>query len=191
MPDSDTDRQPWEKRPDETQRAYEVFCIYRDLGPERSLQKAHDAEYGEGAGNLRYVEGWSSDYDWPDRAAAHDRYLEEQRREEYEKEMTTGLSHAGARVRKLKDLHGRLEEELAENLWLEDVKIGPQGSQVRIRKYNTALVRDYLRSLKHIAKEVGGRKKKVDVTSQGQSIGDDISVSIDGATPLVETGGEE
>jgi len=184
------DEEPWTKREDETQRAYEVFCVYRDLGPERSLQKAHDEEYGEGAGNLRYVEGWSSEYDWPERAQAYDRYLEKKRREEYEEELTSGLSHAGARVEKLKELHDRLEEELAENLWLQDVKIGPQGSQVTIQKYNGQLVRDYLRTLKHIAKEVGGRKKKVDVTSQGQRVGDDVSVSIEGATPLVEEGGE-
>jgi len=191
MPDSDTDRQPWEKRDGETSRAYEVFCVYLEMGPrERSIEKVVE-ELGKPSGYSRHLERWSSEHDWVDRAAAHDEHLAAKRREEYEKEMTTGLSHAGARVRKLKDLHERLEEELAENLWLEDVKIGPQGSQVRIRKYNTALVRDYLRSLKHIAKEVGGRKKKVDVTSQGQSIGDDISVSIDGATPLVETGGEE
>ena len=182
------DTQPWDKRPDETQRGYEVFCIYRDLGPERSLQKAHDEEYGEGAGNLRYVEGWSSEHDWPERAAAYDRYLEEQRRQEYEEEMTTGLSHAGARVRKLKDLHDRLESELDQNLWLQDIKIGPQGAQVPIQKYNSGLVRDYLRTLKHIAKEVGGRKKKVDVTSQGDQLeGVDVRV-VDGPDPDV---GEE
>jgi hypothetical protein len=180
---------PWTKRDDETQRAYEGFCVYRDLGPERSLQEAHDEFYGEGAGNLRYMEGWSSTYDWVDRASAYDQYLEEKRRQEYEKEMTSGLSHAGARVRKLKELHDRLESELEENLWLEDVKIGPQGSQVTIQKYNGQLVRDYLRALKHIAKEVGGRKKQVDVTSQGQSIGDDVTVRIEGETPLVNEGG--
>jgi len=84
--------------------------------------------------------------------------MAEKRRQEYEKEMTTGLSHAGARVRKLKDLHDRLESELEENLWTTDIKIGPQGSQVPIRKYNGQLVRDYLRVLSDLADEVGGRK---------------------------------
>lgn len=182
--------QPWTKREDETQRAYEGFCVYRDLGPERSLQEAHDEFYGEGANNERYMEGWSADFDWVERAHAYDQYLEEQRRAEYEKEMTTGLSHAGARVRKLKELHDRLEDEIEENLWIEDIKIGPQGSQVTITKYNGQLVRDYLRTLKHLAKEVGGRKKQVDVTSQGQSIGDGVSVTIDGEMPQISEGGQ-
>jgi len=185
MPDSDTDRQPWEKRDGETSRAYEVFCVYLEMGPrERSIEKVVE-ELGKPSGYSRHLERWSSEHDWVDRAAAHDEHLAAKRREEYEKEMTTGLSHAGARVRKLKDLHDRLEDELEQNLWIEDVKIGPQGSQVRIRKYNGELVRDYLRSLKHIAKEVGGRKKKVDVTSQGDQLeGVDVRV-VDGPDPDV------
>ena len=182
--------QPWTKRDDETQKAYRAFCIYRDAGRDRSHEYVRK-ELGRSSGYTRWLEEWSSEHDWVDRAHAYDQYLEEKRRQEYEKEMTTGLSHAGARVRKLKDLHDRLEEELEDNLWLTDVKIGPQGEQVTIRKYNAQLVRDYLRALKHLAKEVGGRKKKVDVTSQGQSIGDGIDVNIEGAMPLVEESGAD
>lgn len=184
------DNQPWEKQPGETSKAYRAFCIYRDAGPDKRTHEYVREELGKSPGYTRWLEEWSSKHDWVDRAHAYDQHLEEQRRQEYEEEMTTGLAHAGARVRKLKDLHHRLEDELAENLWLEDVKIGPQGRHVTIRKYNGSLVRDYLRTLKHIAKEVGGRKKKVDVTSQDQAIGDGVTVSVEGAVPIVEEGGE-
>ncbi len=33
--------QAWTRRPGETARAYECFCIYRDLGPGRSLDAAY------------------------------------------------------------------------------------------------------------------------------------------------------
>ena len=177
--------EPWTKRDDETQRAYEVFCVYRDMGPGRSLPKTHDEEYGKDAGNVRIVEKWSSAYDWPDRAHAYDLHLEELRRAEYEKEMTTGLANAGARVRELKELAHRLKDEMQEHLWLQDFKITPQGGTIPIRKYNSPLVRDWQRALDHIAKEVGGRKQQVDVTTQGQALDGGIDVQISGAVPLI------
>jgi hypothetical protein len=179
------DTEIWTKQDDETQRAYEVFCVYRDMGPSRRLIDAHDAVYGEGAGNIRLLQRWSSQYDWVERAEAYDQYLEAQRRKEYEREMTTGLAHAGARVRKLKDLYHRLEDELEDNLWLEDVKITPQGQQIPVQRYNSQLVRDVMRALDDIAKEVGGRKQQVDVTTQGQALDKGIDVSIEGAVPLI------
>ena len=108
----DTDRQPWDKRDGETARAYEVFCIYLEMGPERTHEAVRE-ELGRPPGYTRHLERWSSEHDWVDRAAAHDEYMAEKRRQEYEEEMTTGLSHAGARVRKLKDLHDRLEHVAA------------------------------------------------------------------------------
>lgn len=164
-------KQEWHKREDETSRAYNAFEIYLRMGPEeRSLRKVHDELYGEDANNMSHVKRWSTNHSWVNRSAAWDEHMAEQRRKEYEKEMTTGLSHAGARVRKLKDLHDRLERELAENLWTEDIKIGPHGEQVTIRKYNSQLVRDYLRSLKHIAKETGGRKDVLDLETGEEQV---------------------
>lgn len=185
MPD-----EPWTKRDDETQRAYNVFCVYRDLGPNRSLQKCHDHEdvYGKGPDNIRQIEKWSSAYDWVARTEAYDQYLEEQRRQEYEKEMTSGLAHAGLRVRKLKNLASELEDEIFEqgNHWVTDVKIGPSGEQVAVQRYNGQLVRDFQRTLDDLAKEVGGRKQKVDVTTQGKAMNEGINVSIEGAVPIIE-----
>jgi len=39
-PTEERQRKPWERRPDETARAYGAFCVYRDLGPDRTLTLA-------------------------------------------------------------------------------------------------------------------------------------------------------
>lgn len=180
----------WDRREDETQRAYEVFCQYLELGPrDRSLDKVRQ-QLGKPSGYTRWLEEWSSKYDWVARAEAHDQMITERRREEYEKEMTTGLSNAGARVRKLKCLHDRLEDELDDSLWVDDVKITPQGDTIPIQKYNAPLVRNYLSVLDDIAAEVGGRKKQVDVTTQGQALDGGIDVAIEGAVPMITRPGD-
>lgn len=59
---------PWERQEEETSKAYAAFCVYRDLGPERSLAKA-GAALGKNPGGL---EEWSSKNDWVKRSAAWD-----------------------------------------------------------------------------------------------------------------------
>lgn len=68
----------WHKRGSETNKAYAAFVIYRDLGHNRSLQKAANQYYGKSAANVRQLERWSSQHDWVARVAAYD---EHQRRE--------------------------------------------------------------------------------------------------------------
>lgn len=58
----------WGRLPEESAKAYEAFCAYRDLGPSRSIPKAGEI-VGKGKGTL---EPWSSKYNWPERAAAWD-----------------------------------------------------------------------------------------------------------------------
>ncbi len=68
----------WERRTSETDRAWHAFTVYRDLGASRrSLQLTHDAIYGEAAGNLRYVEVWSSEHEWVLRVRAWDAHVDE------------------------------------------------------------------------------------------------------------------
>src|SRR6266545_5521508 len=75
--------------PHESARAFAAFCMYRDLGPGRSVAAAWNArQVTTGAkGPIDVVPQrsrpsgrwnlWSSKYHWVDRAAAHDRKIDE------------------------------------------------------------------------------------------------------------------
>lgn len=68
---------PWEQQPQETHRAYTAFCVFRDLGPRRTLAAAAAAYYQRTADSLeRQVDKWSSAFRWVERAAAWDRHLD-------------------------------------------------------------------------------------------------------------------
>lgn len=59
---------PWERQEGESTKAFEAFCVYRDLGIQRSIAKA-----GRSLGKSQaLLEGWSSKFDWVERAAQWD-----------------------------------------------------------------------------------------------------------------------
>jgi hypothetical protein len=73
----------WDKLPEESSKAYEAFCVYRDMGTERSLVKA-----GEKLGKSRIlIEGWSAKYRWVERVGAYDSYLDQLKRKTREREI--------------------------------------------------------------------------------------------------------
>ena len=74
----------WERQPYESSKAYAAFCIYRDLGTERSLDKALAAANKKPT-NRRHWARWMGKYNWLERARAYDDYLERKKREEKEK----------------------------------------------------------------------------------------------------------
>lgn len=85
---SETDaRHSWERREDESTKAYAAFCAYRDLGIERSFDKAYRAVKGA---EKRAVTGrwklWANVYEWRRRAQDYDLYLELQARQRREAE---------------------------------------------------------------------------------------------------------
>lgn len=60
--------QPWELMEGETAKPFEAFCIYRDMGPDRSL-----AQVAKQLGKSQaLMERWSTTYDWVKRATAWD-----------------------------------------------------------------------------------------------------------------------
>lgn len=75
-----------------------------------------------------------------------------------------GLALRSERVRRLKQLAGRLEEDLLgdrERLWVKDRKAigsGPFQEFVEFEEFNSAEVREYRGVLDDIAKELGDRK---------------------------------
>jgi len=75
----------WERQNDEGSKAYAAFCVYRDLGPERSLEKVRQnldkPRTKKSLGDL------SVKYNWVKRAQAYDDYMEGKKREKKEKEI--------------------------------------------------------------------------------------------------------
>lgn len=69
----------WEKLPDETGKAYEAFCIYRDMGIDRSIHKVALKRTESGPHTSRLKE-WSRKYHWILRATAYDEHLDDIRR---------------------------------------------------------------------------------------------------------------
>ena len=64
----------------ETAKAYSAYCIYRNMGASRSLEKASIKFYtGQSPdnypvkGNIRRIERWSSQWNWVERCQDFDR----------------------------------------------------------------------------------------------------------------------
>lgn len=86
---------PWDQQPGESAKAYAAFCIYRDLGPRRSLDAAsrsyHRSEQeGQGPPNRRLprasgtVRRWAQCLNWQARARAWDQERERLKQAEQE-----------------------------------------------------------------------------------------------------------
>ena len=73
---------PWERQPDETQKQYEAFCVYRDMGTNRTLEKV-----GQHLGkSTALMERWSSKNQWVNRVTAWDDERERIEREAAQKQ---------------------------------------------------------------------------------------------------------
>jgi hypothetical protein len=91
-----SEREPWEKRPRESYKAFNAFAVFRDLGPERTLPKVAAAVKK----SISMIQQWSSRHDWLERADAYDLYVDRRLREQRETdieeatriERTAGLS---------------------------------------------------------------------------------------------------
>jgi uncharacterized membrane protein len=97
-----------ERLPQESPRAYRAFCIYRDLGPDRSLDQAWKrfcaaSDPTKDRGSARrpgHWAAWSQKYQWVERAEAYDDVIEEENR-----------SAAAERRRKLHEARSKFQSE--------------------------------------------------------------------------------
>lgn len=65
---------PWERQKGESEKAYEAFATYRDMGAERSITKV-----AQSLNKTRALIGrWSSQWSWTERARAYDNELEKE-----------------------------------------------------------------------------------------------------------------
>src|SRR5215216_4182449 len=117
----------FERQAGERQDTYLKFCMYRDMGPARSLRKLAQ-ELGCSEGNLQQL---SSKHDWQARVQAYDDHLQMTRQnaiEHYEREKMRDLGERRNRVQeevvglqeralvRLKEMmeHGVIREQIVE-----------------------------------------------------------------------------
>jgi hypothetical protein len=76
----------YERMPGEPPKAFHAFRIYRDLGPDRTLENVR-ISLGKSSGYSRQLAYWSGDYEWVERAGLYDGHLDKQSRKEAEKSL--------------------------------------------------------------------------------------------------------
>ncbi len=178
-----------ERQSGETDNAVIACNDWLRLGPGRSLP-ALNKKYTEfnqlepptsSEGTLKH---WSSKFGWAKRAAEFDGQWEDIKNAERAAELNFGLSLDYERIRKLKRLSDLLESQIYElsekdpltgkqsriNLWVPDVKVvgaGDAAEVVDIERFNAALLREYRETLNDLAKEVGGRVQRQEVSGAG------------------------
>lgn len=87
---------PWEQQPEEPGNKFLAFCIYRDMGPARTLREAgrrwmpltfssskhvQNGKDGRGQNQGSLVATWARQFNWAIRARAWDMEMDRQRRE--------------------------------------------------------------------------------------------------------------
>ncbi len=71
----------WERLESDTPKSYEAFCVYRDMGASRSLDKAWKQHKNSIKNTPRYFAQWSIDHNWQERVQAWDDYQDSLRQE--------------------------------------------------------------------------------------------------------------
>ena len=74
---ADAEIPPWERQPEETEKSFEYFCLYRDMGQTRSLQKVADAAGKAFITIAKVSEKWK----WKERTKAWSDYRDRERRD--------------------------------------------------------------------------------------------------------------
>jgi len=89
----DEEKHEWDRLPGESSKAYAHFCLYRDMGQERSLRKL--AAEAKTRSRLRQLQHWSSRWKWVERCRSYDDHLQFQDRLRHEKERKDMLTRHG------------------------------------------------------------------------------------------------
>ncbi len=73
---------PWERQTGETEKAYEAFLIYKNLGPGRTLVAVSERLQK----SYTLIRRWAKEQDWKNRVFSWDRDIERKAKAEAEKE---------------------------------------------------------------------------------------------------------
>lgn len=116
------DVKPWERQENETPRAYEAFCVYRDLGPGRSITKTSQALHK----NRTTIGEWSTKNDWVKRATAWDDENDRLARELAQKEQAEAIKkmrkrHAALAMKMLEKAEAAIDSIIDEDIKPTDI----------------------------------------------------------------------
>jgi hypothetical protein len=103
----------YDRETDESAKAFEAWTVYRDLGAERSLQKASEMYYGHG-GNVGQFERWSRRFSWVERVRAFDVEREMIRRSAIEDHLRAQAEDYAAREARIQERLLEIREQAAE-----------------------------------------------------------------------------
>ncbi|MBN2734741.1 MAG: hypothetical protein JXQ82_07795 [Methanomicrobiaceae archaeon] len=103
---------PWEIQPKESEKAFAAFCVYRDLGPDRSLSKVSEALQK----SSRWIKEWSRTHDWIVRVKAYDNHLDEVQRQEEETQLKQDIKSAAKSRRDILTKQRKILEKQTDHL---------------------------------------------------------------------------
>ena len=178
-----------ERRETESAKAYGAFADYCRMGVGRTLAALHQA-YTEGspemvarAVSLRWLKEWSRKHAWQDRVQDYDERMRAVADEAAEREMLEGLALPAHRVRALKRLAAALLDDEAEG----DAEDGGGNGRSPLAGLDLTLgspqrLAQLRGLLDDLAKETGGRKQNLDLTTKGESL-NDARRDLNGASP--------
>jgi len=103
---------PYERRPDETDRAWLAFQTYRDAGPGRQKIAVYRHMYSKPRARCPagFFSAWAREHEWDKRALAWDRVVDEHRRQ---KLLEDSVNRDMIHVEALRGLMEKLLESLA------------------------------------------------------------------------------
>jgi hypothetical protein len=93
MPKKTNDNKPWERQPGESEKAFEAFSLYLNMGADRTITAV--VKQLEKSRSL--IDRWKARWEWSDRVREYDNDKERQARKEAEK----GLRDMYARQTKI------------------------------------------------------------------------------------------
>lgn len=145
------DAAAWERLPTETEKAWEAFQIYRDLGSKRGIAAVQEV-MRRTPGYRRQLQTWASQYNWEARGREYDNHLdrvtrlqrEQGRRDEYTikieryrretEEVGRGMISVGAKAVSILQavLQERLNAERREQLSVNEISTLMRASALAI-----------------------------------------------------------
>lgn len=137
---------------------------------------------------LASLKQWSTEFNWQERAAEYDQRIEAEKDEAARAYraaiMEEGFALDHERVKSLKRLAKHLQREIRneQRVWLPDVKqigAGEHAERVDIIRFNSALIDQFRGTLDDIAKEVGGRKQKHEVSGPDGGPIEEVTMTAD------------